>query len=420
MKRWLNSVLRSPLLRGGLGIIFTAAVLLELIAAVQYLYTHRVLERELEHRAETELTLKAIIIKGTLNKTQQLLQDYSWDIIESLDNPESVYSELSFLVNVTPEILSAGVAFVPNYYPDKGYWFEPFAKMVDGKPVTLQLGSASHDYTRMEFYTSPIETGEPHWADPYFDVASDKGNPMDTLITTRSMSLVDRHGKVAGVFAIDVSLEWLSDTLNARHAYPSSFDLLLTQKGDLVCKPKSPHPNFEDVEQVHQLINDSTVARHKSFSGHCTIIDFTSEFDGDKGYIIYANMRGKPHWLLAAVCYEKEVYGALKRLRHILMLSMLAALGLLGFILYRTVRSERKLHRVAIEQERIGGELHIARELQMSMLPVKFPAFPERNDIDIRGLLKPAREVGGDLYDFFIRDEKLFFAIGDVSGNGVP
>ena len=76
--------------------------------------THRVLERELEHRAETELTLKAIIIKGTLNKTQQLLQDYSWDIIESLDNPESVYSELSFLVNVTPEILSAGVAFVPN------------------------------------------------------------------------------------------------------------------------------------------------------------------------------------------------------------------------------------------------------------------------------------------------------------------
>jgi len=56
----------------------------------------------------------------------------------------------------------------------------------------------------------------------------------------------------------------------------------------------------------------------------------------------------------------------------------------------------------------------------MSLLPKVFPPYPERSDIDIHAILVPAHEVGGDLYDFHIRDEKLFFCIGDVSGKGVP
>jgi len=68
----------------------------------------------------------------------------------------------------------------------------------------------------------------------------------------------------------------------------------------------------------------------------------------------------------------------------------------------------------------IENELRIAHNIQMSMLPKTYPAFPDRTDIDIYGLVKPAKAVGGDLYDFFIRDEKLFFCIGDVSGKGVP
>jgi sigma-B regulation protein RsbU (phosphoserine phosphatase) len=66
------------------------------------------------------------------------------------------------------------------------------------------------------------------------------------------------------------------------------------------------------------------------------------------------------------------------------------------------------------------NELKIAHGIQMSMLPKTYPAFPDRNDIDIYGQVTPAKAVGGDLYDFFIRDEKLFFCIGDVSGKGVP
>ena len=68
----------------------------------------------------------------------------------------------------------------------------------------------------------------------------------------------------------------------------------------------------------------------------------------------------------------------------------------------------------------IENELKVAHDIQMSMLPKTFPPYPERDDIDIYGSLTPAKDVGGDLFDFFIRNEKLFFCVGDVSGKGVP
>lgn len=72
-------------------------------------------------------------------------------------------------------------------------------------------------------------------------------------------------------------------------------------------------------------------------------------------------------------------------------------------------------------RERIESELRIAHDIQMGILPKLFPAFPDRGEFDIYAMIEPAREVGGDLYDFFFIDERHFcFVIGDVSGKGVP
>jgi len=72
-------------------------------------------------------------------------------------------------------------------------------------------------------------------------------------------------------------------------------------------------------------------------------------------------------------------------------------------------------------KERIESELNIARNIQMSFLPKVFPPWPHIKSFDIYAALEPAREVGGDLYDFFLLDDDhLFFGVGDVSGKGVP
>lgn len=65
-------------------------------------------------------------------------------------------------------------------------------------------------------------------------------------------------------------------------------------------------------------------------------------------------------------------------------------------------------------------DLHIAAKIQQGMLLKVFPAFPERSDIDIYGMQRAAKEVGGDIFDFLMRDDRLYFLIGDVSGKGVP
>jgi len=72
-------------------------------------------------------------------------------------------------------------------------------------------------------------------------------------------------------------------------------------------------------------------------------------------------------------------------------------------------------------KQKIESELKIAHDIQMDIVPKKFPPFPQRKEFDIYALLKPAREVGGDLYDFFFIDNEHFcFFIGDVAGKGVP
>lgn len=83
--------------------------------------------------------------------------------------------------------------------------------------------------------------------------------------------------------------------------------------------------------------------------------------------------------------------------------------------------SVRNLIETETERERMEGELNAAHEIQMSMLPLLFPAFPDHTEFDVRARLKPAREVGGDFYDFFfVNEDELCFSVGDVSGKGVP
>ena len=81
----------------------------------------------------------------------------------------------------------------------------------------------------------------------------------------------------------------------------------------------------------------------------------------------------------------------------------------------------RNLAAVTAEKERIGAELEVATQIQASMLPCIFPAFPERREFDIYASMTPAKEVGGDFYDFFLVDDNhLAMVIADVSGKGVP
>ena len=129
-----------------------------------------------------------------------------------------------------------------------------------------------------------------------------------------------------------------------------------------------------------------------------------------------------------------------ERNRNTLIIVSIIIVALIIFILFRYIAAKRlktahnkleeahqqlltaydQLEETTTAKERIESELRIARDIQMGMVPRVFPPFPERTDIDLFGSITPAKTVGGDLYEFFILDEKLYFCLGDVSGKGIP
>ena len=87
----------------------------------------------------------------------------------------------------------------------------------------------------------------------------------------------------------------------------------------------------------------------------------------------------------------------------------------------KTKRYIQDITRITREKERVSTELHMANRIQNSMIPNVFPPFPGRREFDIYASMEPAREVGGDFYDFFLIDEDhLCLVMADVSGKGVP
>ena len=404
MRTWLRK-------RTGLLIIVLAAVLLEILSAAQYYSTHILMEEQLEKRAESELTLKAILIKSRLNSAEDDLKNHVWDICENLTHPDSAAQSIGRMIHLSRFLQGGAVAFVPDYYPTKGRLYEPYAQKSGDSIVKRQIGGPDHDYTTSVFYQQAIAANDALWIDPYEDTAG-----AQTSVISFTKPIYDKRQDLAGVVCVDVALNWLRDTIDRRHIYPSSFVMLLTEDGRPIIRPSESRISMEESDAIISLINDSTVAREKSSNGRTTKL----YFDTDKrdGTIFYANLKGKPHWLLAVVCYDDEVYGPLKELRLRLLLLSLLAFGILLYMIYSFARNEKKLMKQTLEQERIGSELRIASEIQTQMLPRENSV--TRDDVDIYGSLAPAREVGGDLFDFFIRDEKLFFCIGDVSGKGVP
>ena len=412
-RNWLNKLKNHKRWRAlsAIAIILLAGLLIELLSLAQYNYAHNLVEEELDYRVESELTLKSVRVRSMLRSSEKMVRIYMWPVQRQIHQPEAIYHILHRLVSTNDDVMSSFVAFVPNYYPGHDGLFETCAIRRGDSIVTEQLASDTHDYTRREFYKEAVENNSSCWSDPYLDApASGK------FVTTYAMPLADETGKTIAAFGIDLSTQGIIDTLNTKHNFPSTFFLLLTEDGQLISQPDKSHTQESDVAAVVKMINDSTCPREYSSSGHSKIITFNDKENG-KGYAYYAYMKGQPHWQVVMVCYDKEVFGKLKDMRRNFLLLMLGAFSLLGFILYRVNQYVKRLHASRLSKERTDSELNIAQKIQSEMLP---HTDISRHDVDVSGNQITALEVGGDLYDYFIRDEKLFFCIGDVSGKGVP
>jgi phosphoserine phosphatase RsbU/P len=273
------------------------------------------------------------------------------------------------------------------------------------------------------------------------------------------------------VATADLSLFWLENMMNYIKVYETGYVFLVSEKGTVIT-----HPVKE-----FQMQNIENLAKEKGSQEWINIVNqlktskegympFHSLVDGRPCWLYFSTLP-QTQWRMAVVFPEEELFAGL----HSLFLNTVF-MGFLGILLISLIvigfsaqiikplsrltqtadligggnfniripedRSTREINllgnafnRMQDElkdftenlanttaiKERFESELNIAHDIQQGMIPKLFPPFPDREDVDIYALLVPARQVGGDFYDFFFLDEEtLCFAIGDVSDKGVP
>ena len=396
-------------------ILVTAALLMLGLSAVQGYYARKQIRANLERNTELDLFIKAQKIKYSLEAVEAALQNHIDDIEQSLPYPDSLFSVTRRIVEQNPDFDGCCIAMIPDYYPEKGRLFQPCSYR-DGKTIDTYLYDVEkYDYTQIAYFNFAVDNDTAYWSEPYID-------PDDSSATlvTYNFPVHDPSGRVVALLGVDLDAAWLGDILNAHGLYPSSYNLLLSGKGRLICGPNPAEVKHQDVKDMVAMINDSTLKRTLSHTEKSTILAFIDKEDGEKGHVFYNSPKLIAPWRIAMVNYDEEVFAPLIQTRRRNIVLTLIGLLILAFIIHRSAQSIYKLRDANAEKQRIDSELMIAKNIQMNMLPETYPPFPDRNDLDIYGSLVPAKMVGGDLYDFFIRDEKLYFCIGDVSGKSVP
>ena len=382
----------------------------------------------------------------------------------------AIYFALDGLLFQQSQSLNADKTSLLEYlrdFPDAiggGFWFKPYA--YNGK--TLRAGvyaffdhagggvrfdeiEPDYDYFSQNWYREIIEEiKKPYqvvWTKPYVDDSSYR------LMTTAGAGIFDRDGNLIAISNIDWEIDRVIEKLTAIKPTLNSFVLMIAPRQDYVISGagamSAAGASIKDIPW--DIYADSFTLDGVSYLQFRQVMDngwllsveipeneIISEMGrkNNRFSIIIAVfsfvMLGVAYSLISRLINApiKQLMSGVSRIASgrldtRIEISSKDELGLLARTFNRMTadlkESVEKIARENAEKERIGAELTIATNIQANMLPNVFPPFPERTEFDIYASMRPAKEVGGDFYDFFLLDkDNLAIVIADVSGKGIP
>ena len=441
-------------------LVLTAGLMLA-VATLSVLSASRTVKHEADVQAEKVLDNAILEIERVITEVERAVDNLDWIVEQNLSDEEFLYTVTQELVKTNPNVIGSAIAFEPGYYKGRPY-FCPYSYEgdVSHEIHSIQMGNEKYDYPTLDWYQIPKLLGRPYWSEPYYDDGG-AGQRMSTY----SMPLKDAEGNLIGILTADISLKWLSEKVSSIKPYKNAYTLLLGRNGSYIAH-EDPDKVLNETIFTSALEMADTTALYigrEMIAGHRGMVQFKN--DDAKSFMVFGPLSNG--WSMGLVCTYGDIYRDVNLVT--MVLSMLLLLGLVGLFfgtrsLIRkqtmpiveftnsamtiakgnfnaripevTSRDELlrlrdslafmqqsindyilELKTTTAANERYESELYIAREIQMSMLPQNFPS---RRDFDLYAMVQPAKEVGGDLYDFIEVGDRVFFLVGDVSGKGVP
>lgn len=448
-----------------------AVVSLVLVAVILWSYSTA------RHRLEVDMEAKAVFLADNAARQIDAQLGVLQGVVQGMAlTLESQYRTMTFeqvralqtvCLEKNPGIYGVCVALDPENAPSGWKDLAPWGHRKGAVLSYTGLSGDNHAHVREDWFELPKHLERPVWSEPY--------KWEGVLMVTYSVPIYHgwpRTRQFAGVVTCDLTLDWLDRMIANLPLGKGGYGLLISRNATYVAHPMREIVLNETVYSIAEERNDPELREtgHQMVSGKSGIIPFKSFVTGNISWLAFTPLRSGD-WIMAAIISRDEMQAAIQQLSR-----SQTAIGLLGLLLLalaigrisRTItrplgklrdaantlaagnleaalpeprghdevahlthafaemrdnlrRYVADLRETTAAHERMSSELRIAHEIQMGLVPKTFPAFPSRTDLDLYGVLEPAREVGGDFYDFFLLDEnRMVVAIGDVSGKGVP
>lgn len=316
---------------------------------------------------------------------------------------DKLFEELEAFLNVNPQICGIAVGFEPGItnLEEGPYGAACYVTNVSGSNERLPLGEINN-YRAKEWYRQAYSTGGPYWSLPFRETSRGK------VVTCFSLPIINDSSEVIGVLALDIDTEAFRVKCMESAPFPGAEISLIDRQNRFL--------SHQDTSLI--LINAADVEKYASvFKEDISQNENVQKAIEKDGSLFYLARIGRNGWKVCTEFDKAAVYGSVDRMRQMTRTIALLSLLIMGFCFAWLFK---RLQNATLRQASIESELNVASNIQMGMLKNPSPNLEGGRKLDIYAFMKPAKVVGGDLYDYCLRDGKLFFCVGDVSGKGIP
>ncbi len=453
-------------------ILISCGIIFSVILGYNYWESRRFLELELEKTAQNLTQSMVYRVESHLASITRTTEGLARSVqLITPDEPQLLPLIKTTLAD-NPDIYGMAVAFEPYAFSARRELYAPYYHRDDDRLRLSRLEQTYQQntpYPYWDWYQIPRELKLTQWSEPYFDTGA--GNALMSTCSVPFYHGATRHEQVKGITTADVSLQALTDLVDSVRVLETGYAMLVSRNGTFLAHP-----------DANLVMNESFFSFASARGMPELRVQGRQMLNQPSGFFRYLNFRGEQSWIyhasipstgwtLAVVFPADELAANVNTLsRNMALLGATGSLLLAAAIIAITsallrplrqlatassaiargefdtplpnIRSQdevgvltddfrrmvaslktyiRDLTETTAAKERIQSELHVASRIQSGLLPRIFPAFPERTELNLHASMVPAKEVGGDFYDFFFIDStRLCFLIADVSDKGVP